>query len=181
MTTEPLQVTSPPVSRILSGALLPRDDHPSGTAIARRLLRPTRDLIGGPPVSLLGLAPGGVCRAARSPGRWWSLTPPFHPCLCRDACAPGHRRSALCCTFRRVAPPGCYPASCPVESGLSSTRLRRGGTAVASRARRFNGRPERPIPGRSGSGNAQARSSSRPAIQPAGSAQWRDPSSMRST
>ena len=26
----------------------------------------------------------------------------------------------FCCTFRRVAPPGCYPASCPVEPGLSS-------------------------------------------------------------
>src|SRR5690606_42130174 len=31
-----------------------------------------------------------------------------------------HRRSALCCTFRRVTPPGSYPAPCPVESGLSS-------------------------------------------------------------
>ena len=26
----------------------------------------------------------------------------------------------FCGTFRRVAPPGCYPASCPVELGLSS-------------------------------------------------------------
>src|SRR5438874_1916174 len=29
---------------------------------------------------LLGLAPGGVCLAGRSPDRWWALTPPFHPC-----------------------------------------------------------------------------------------------------
>src|SRR5437016_6112167 len=29
-------------------------------------------------------------------------------------------RSALCSTFRRLTPPGGYPASCPVEFGLSS-------------------------------------------------------------
>ncbi len=29
-------------------------------------------------------------------------------------------RSILCCTFRRVAAPGCYPACCPLEFGLSS-------------------------------------------------------------
>ncbi len=37
------------------------------------------------------------------------------------ACDPKiHRRSALCCTFRRVAPPWCYQAQHPVEPGLSS-------------------------------------------------------------
>ena len=37
------------------------------------------------------------------------------------ACGPRtHRRSALCCTFRRVAPPWCYQAQHPVEPGLSS-------------------------------------------------------------
>ena len=29
-------------------------------------------------------------------------------------------RYVFCCAFRRVAPPGSYPASCPVELGLSS-------------------------------------------------------------
>jgi hypothetical protein len=29
---------------------------------------------------LLDLAPGGVCQAGRSPGRWCALTAPFHPC-----------------------------------------------------------------------------------------------------
>src|SRR2546429_7286400 len=28
---------------------------------------------------LLGLAPGEVYPAGRSPDRWWALTPPFHP------------------------------------------------------------------------------------------------------
>ena len=31
-----------------------------------------------------------------------------------------HRRSTLCCTFRRLTPPRRYLASCPVEPGLSS-------------------------------------------------------------
>jgi hypothetical protein len=32
----------------------------------------------------------------------------------------GHRRSLLCCPYRRLAAPRCYLASCPVELGLSS-------------------------------------------------------------
>jgi hypothetical protein len=35
-----------------------------GPALPQTSVRPTRDLIGGPPASLSGLAPGGVCRAA---------------------------------------------------------------------------------------------------------------------
>jgi hypothetical protein len=55
------------------------------------------------------------------PGCWCALTAPFHPYLCAPARRPvRHRRSALCCTFLRVAPTGCYPAPCPVESGRSS-------------------------------------------------------------
>ncbi len=34
------------------------------------------------------------------------------------------RRFALCCTFRRLAPPRRYLALCPVEPGLSSPALR---------------------------------------------------------
>ena len=34
------------------------------------------------------------------------------------------RRSTLCCTFRRLAPPRGYLAPCPVEPGLSSAPLR---------------------------------------------------------
>ena len=49
------------------------------------------------------------------PWRWWSLTPPFHP---YQDCS---WRSVLCGTVPRVAPGGCYPPPCPVESGLSST------------------------------------------------------------
>src|SRR5690554_1606698 len=66
------------------------DGHPSGPHVTAGLLRPTRDSIGGPPASLLGLAPGGVCRAgpvARSAGGL--LLHPF-----TLACA--RRPSAVC-------------------------------------------------------------------------------------
>ena len=68
---------------------------------------------------LCGLAPNGVWPAGMSPCRWWALTPPFHP-------YPNQLRQSgrcsFCATFRRIAPPGCYPALCPVELGLSSCR-----------------------------------------------------------
>ena len=35
-----------------------------------------------------------------------------------------NRRSGLCATFRRITPPGNYPASRPVELGLSSEKCR---------------------------------------------------------
>jgi len=84
------------------------------------------------------------------PGCWWSLTPPFHPCLSRGSwlqrpsaqmrggdfpsspwararaggtSPAGHRRSVFCGTVRRVAPPGCYPATRSLELGLSSGPL----------------------------------------------------------
>ena len=47
-------------------------------------------------------------------GCWWSLTPPFHPYLGSP------RRSIFCGTCPWVAPGGCYPPPCSVESGLSS-------------------------------------------------------------
>ena len=54
---------------------------PASTAASPRPVRP-----------LFDLAPGGVYRAGRSPGRWCALTAPFHPCH-----APGNPgRSAVC-------------------------------------------------------------------------------------
>ena len=68
--------------------------------------------------SLHGLAPGGVCHAtpvASGPVRSYRTLSPL-PVPPRG----GHRRSALCGTFRRLAAPGRYPAPCPAELGLSS-------------------------------------------------------------
>jgi len=60
---------------------------------------------------------GLPCRRMLPPARC-ALTAPFHPCRHRIAAALG--RSALCCTFRGLAPPRRYLAPCPVEPGLSS-------------------------------------------------------------
>jgi len=52
------------------------------------------------------------------PDARWALTPPFHPYgpVCRGA------RYVFCGTFLEVTLTGRYPASCPVELGLSSRR-----------------------------------------------------------
>ena len=46
------------------------------------------------------------------------------------------RRSALCCTFRRLSPPRRYLAPCPVEPGLSSASFRM--TRLPGRLRELN-------------------------------------------
>ena len=66
---------------------------------------------------LFGLAPGGVYRATNCYQLRGALLP--HPFTLTCA-ANGHRRSTLCCTFRRLAPPRGYLAPCPMEPGLSS-------------------------------------------------------------
>ena len=70
--------------------------------------------------SLLGLAPGGVCQSAEVALGDGALLPHRFTLACDRARGPTHRRSALCCTFRRLAAPGCEPAPCPVESRPSS-------------------------------------------------------------
>jgi hypothetical protein len=51
-------------------------------------------------------------------GRWWSLTPPFHPCPGPAEAGPG--RSVFCGTVPRVTPGRRYRPPCPVEPGPSS-------------------------------------------------------------
>jgi len=51
--------------------------------------------------------------------RRWSLRPPFHPY--RHRVAPALRRFVSVARSGRLLRPGCYPAPCPVECGLSST------------------------------------------------------------
>ncbi len=101
------------------GRLLPDASCTRPGSSAGRLIAP-----------LFGLAPSGVWPADMSPCRRWALTPPFHP---YPLPAQPHgrarsRRYRFCATFRRIAPPGCYPALCPVELGLSSDRRRNAGT-----------------------------------------------------
>ena len=101
--------------------------------LGRELPHASSDLPGSLGRATLSRSPIWSCSGwglPSQPGRpscWWSLTPPFHPCLCLNtsgtrmrARRAGHRRSALCGTLRRVTPPGCYPATRSAELGLSS-------------------------------------------------------------
>jgi len=72
-----------------------------------------------PLVPYLALLRVGFAVRPLLPAARCALTAPFHPCLCPRG---GHRRSALCGTFRRLATPGRYPAPCLAELGLSSVR-----------------------------------------------------------
>ena len=112
---------SRPVSRVLFA--LRRDSHSSRRSVAAALQQPTREQRGpryrspirscsrwGLPCRLVAQLAVRSCR---------TVSPlPRTPC---DAV----RRSALCCTFRRLTPPRRYLAPCPAEPGLSSTLARR--------------------------------------------------------
>ena len=78
---------------------------------------------------LFGLAPSGVYHATNCYQSRGALLPhPFtltgcpHPSPLpeREGIMRKLRRSTLCCTFRRLAPPRRYLALCPMEPGLSS-------------------------------------------------------------
>ena len=76
-----------------------------------------------PVPSLFGLAPGGGCQHPGSPRDLVGSYPTVSPLP--DPLSRGHRRSRFCGPIRdaRVTPdiPGCYPAPCPLELGLSSS------------------------------------------------------------
>ena len=105
----------------------PGDGHSSKRAIARALLAANPDLwakaacgdIGNPIKPAQGpysaLLPVGLAMRRLLPAPRWALTPPFHPYrrLCR-ARGPARRRFVFCGAFRRVTPPGRYPAPLPL-------------------------------------------------------------------
>ena len=109
---------SRPVSRVLYARR--RDSHSSRSGVAARLQRPTRERRGPRQSSPIRscFRWGLPCRAALAPHAVRScrtLSP-----LPRTPCG-AVRRSALCCTFRRLTPPRRYLAPCPLKPGLSST------------------------------------------------------------
>ncbi|MCW2812344.1 MAG: hypothetical protein JWP61_2802 [Friedmanniella sp.] len=103
--------TSRSISRILSTAVRRPGDHPSATAVASGLVRPTRKL-GRAALerfrrrayaSFWSCSGWGLPSRPSHLGRWWSLTPPFHPYLRREPeavsslwhCPAGHPGWAL--------------------------------------------------------------------------------------
>ena len=115
---------SQPVSRVLSWTVI-HLGLMSPSASSNLPASDTGRTNGG----LFGLAPSGVYHATNCCQSRGALLPhPFtltgrpHPSpLPEGEGMEGKlRRSTLCCTFRRLAPPRCYLALCPMEPGLSS-------------------------------------------------------------
>ena len=101
-----------PVSRILSKGLPPMDDHSSGRPVAKAPQAANPDRGGEAPRmrSLFGIAPGGACHATPVAGGAVGSYPTVSPLL-RQA-----ERFVFCGAFRRIAPPGRYPA--PLLQGV---------------------------------------------------------------
>jgi hypothetical protein len=77
------------------------------------------------------------------PAARWALTLPFHPYPSTHLPDLSIRkvrsgRYLFCATFRRVAPPGCYPAHCPAEFGLSSPAATSSASPLRAMAIRFS-------------------------------------------
>jgi hypothetical protein len=108
-----------PVSRVLCPPWTGGGGHLSWTPVARRLQRPQPEGSAGylRAPSYLVLLRTGFAWPADHPAAGGLL--PHHFTLT------GHvgRRCHFCGTFLRVTPTGRYPASCPLEPGLSSPPL----------------------------------------------------------
>src|SRR3990172_3120309 len=102
------------------------------------LEQPTRGSNGaGSSSPLLGLAPGGGCLAGPLLGppvvSYTTVSPLLLASLgarrrtCWRAVLARARSGSFLWPCPRVSPPGCYPAPCPVERGLSSTPRHRSG------------------------------------------------------
>ncbi len=81
----------------------------------RSLCRPGPGLF-----AYLVLLPVGFAMPFVSPQTRCALTAPFHPYPEPRMYMRGFGAVSFCCTFRRIAPPGRYPAPSPVQFGLSS-------------------------------------------------------------
>ena len=105
--------------------------HSSGTAVAGSLKQPTRIRCGPHQRIPIWSCSGWSLPCRRLlPAARCALTAPFHPY--RRQREPALRRSTLCCTGRRLAPPRRYLAPCPAEPGLSSPAPAAGGTTGAA-------------------------------------------------
>ena len=113
------------LSRILSGRTLQkqrpcRDGHSSGTAVASRLMRPTWSRASNPIAPVWPCSGWGLACHDGFPSRG-ALLPHLFTLTLRSRTQSGEAgRCVFCATFRRLAAPGRYPASCSVEFGLSS-------------------------------------------------------------
>ena len=117
---------SRPVSRVLSRAIIPLGPvSPRASSglpgSARGSTLPLEMLAHLGPLPYLVLLQVGFTMPALLPRTRCALTAPFHPYRLLQLAPQQLRRFALCCTFRRLAPPRRYLAPDPPEPGLSST------------------------------------------------------------
>ncbi len=117
------------------------DSHSSRRSVTAALEQPTRRRRG--PRHRLPIWPcsrwGLPCRSVAGLAvRSYRTVSPLPSCLRMLG------RSALCCTFRRLAPPRRYLAPCPVEPGLSSAH--RNATRLSGRLRQHHCRTHRRSP-----------------------------------
>jgi len=119
---------SRPISRVLSRTVIPLGSTSPrtssglpGSARGSALHSPLRSRT-SVRLPYLALLQVGFAMPALLPGLRCALTAPFHPYRWPWAAhaARRDRRSALCCTFRGLAPPRRYLAPDPPEPGLSS-------------------------------------------------------------
>ncbi len=92
------------------------DNHSSRFYVTTKFKQPTLALSGLTLGPLFGLAPDGVCQAIISYLICGVLLPHLFTLTSK-------RRYIFCCTFRKLASPRSYLASCPMEPGLSSQNL----------------------------------------------------------
>ena len=96
------------------------DSHSSSIYVTIDLKQPTRTQCGSHRwVPIWSCSEWGLPCHKLLPVARCALTAPFHPYLIL-LLLKGHRRSTLCCTFRRLTPPRHYLALYPAEPGLSS-------------------------------------------------------------
>ncbi len=131
--------TSEPISRILSCAIIhlghplldASSDLPGSLRRATCLLPLERKQ--SPPY-LVFLRVGFTSRRMSPPCAVVSYTA-FSPLPVFPIVMEKHRRFVFCCTFRCLTTPGCYPAPCPMEFGLSSSRFVLEGPAISRSTR----------------------------------------------
>jgi len=112
----PARICSQPAEIISLGFGLPRTSSDLPEDLSRASWSPA--LRKEPAVSsYLALHRTTLTLPVMSPPPRWALTPPFHPYLCRgdEIGVQSPWPSAVCSLWCgcRIAPPGCYPASCP--------------------------------------------------------------------
>ena len=101
------------------------NDHLSWIVVADNLQRPTWEQAGQTYGSLSGLASDGVytafCVTVEAVVSYTAIPPLPRFILHTYAMKHKLRRFLFCCTILGVASTGRYPASCPMEPGLSSS------------------------------------------------------------